>query len=87
MEPLFKVGSKVTIKDIGDDDSYDYPFSFVPKMAEYKNQSFEIVRIERGMGDFSSYKYYDKYDGLCYYLNAPGHWCWSSPMFQETYEL
>lgn len=87
MKPLFKIGSKVTIKDIGNDDPWDYPFSFVFDMQEYKNQIFEIIDIEPSGGGFSSYKYYNKHDGWCYRLNVPGHWSWSSSMFQETYEL
>lgn len=87
MKPLFKVGSKVTIKSIGNDDPRDYPFSFVPEMQNYKNQILEITSVQPGIGDYSSSIYYGKYDGWCYSLNTPGDWCWSSPMFQETYEL
>lgn len=87
MEPLFKVGSKVTIKDIGDDDSRDYPCSFVHEMAIYKNQSFNIISITPAREKYSDSPYYDKFDGFVYSINCPGNWCWSSPMFQETYEL
>ena len=87
MKPLFKVGSKVTIKNIGNDNDYDYPFSFVSRMQIYKNQTFEVVEVRLVNFDFSQCKYYDKYDGYEYRLNAPTHWSWSSPMFQETYEL
>ena len=87
MEPLFKIGTKVTIKNAGDDESWDYPFSFVSQMQAYKNQTFEIIDVSPSDGDYSTSKYYPEYDGWCYRLNIPGHWSWSSPMFQETYEL
>lgn len=87
MKPLFKVGSKVTIKDIGNDDDYDYPFSFVSGMQIYKNETFEVVEVRPCYTNFSSRKYYDKHDGCEYKLNVPDHWSWSSSMFQETYEL
>ena len=87
MKPLFNIGTKVTIKDIGDDESGDYPFAFVKEMQEYKNQTFEIIGVRPSDGDYSTSKYYDEYDGWCYSLNIPGHWSWSSPMFQEAYEL
>lgn len=87
MKPLFKVGQKVTIKDIGDDDEYDYPFSFVYSMQKYKNQVFEIIEIREAVGNFSKFKYYNEFDGFFYKLNSVGGWNWTSPMFQETYEL
>lgn len=87
MKPLFKVGQKVTIKDIGDDRERDYPYSFVDTMQQYKDQTLEIVGIAKSVGDFSKCKYYDEFDGFIYRLNVQGYWNWSSPMFQETYEL
>lgn len=87
MKPLFKVGTKVTIKDIGHDDSSDYPYAFVSGMQKYTYQTFKIIDIETGYDDHSRSKYYNEYDGYCYKLDAPGNWNWSSPMFQETYEL
>ena len=87
MEQLFKIGTKVTIKDVGDDESWDYPFSFVSQMQEYKNQTFEIIGVKHSDCDYSTSKYYPEYDGWRYSLNMPGYWSWSSPMFQETYEL
>lgn len=87
MKPLFKVGQKVTIKDIGDDKEEDYPFSFVYGMQQYKNQVFEIIGINKAYGDFLGFKYHDEFDGFNYKLNCKCNWSWSSPMFQETYEL
>lgn len=87
MKPLFKVGQKVTIKDIGNDQESDYPFSFVPQMQKYKNRVFEITGIREAYRDLSGFKYDDEFDGFNYKLNCEGDWNWSSPMFQETYEL
>lgn len=87
MEPLFKVGNKVTIKDIRNDSPSDYPCSFVREMSKYKNQSFEITDICPAIEKYPDSIYYDKFDGFVYSINCPGNWCWSSPMFQETYEL
>jgi hypothetical protein len=87
MKPLFKVGTKVTIKDIGHDNSSDYPYAFVSGMQKYKNQKFTITRIEKSSISGREFKYYPEFDGHIYYIEATGHWSWSSPMFQETYEL
>ena len=56
-------------------------------MQKYKNQTLEIIDVDPSGDDHSTSKYYDEFDGWCYRLNIPGNWSWSSPMFQETYEL
>lgn len=86
MEPLFKIGQKVTIKDIGNDHDDDYPFGFVSGMQKLKNKAFEITDIHLSHHKFLSSPYYDKFDGYCYYIKQ-SRYSWSSPMFQETYEL
>lgn len=86
MKPLFKVGQKVTIKDIGDDREEDYPYGFVFGMQKLKNQVCIIRRVGPSCNNYLSSPYYKEYDGYVYEIQK-SNYLWSSPMFQETYEL
>lgn len=87
MNPLFKVGQKVTIKNRGKDASKDYPFSFSDSMVKYSGLQMTIDGVMHSR--ISIDRKYSGYHDECQYflLEDGGRWMWSSSMFEETYEL
>lgn len=81
MEPKYKVGDIITVKNKRDGDSYDYMFGFTDIMLDaYGGQSFRINKVTK-IHHCSPRKIPD--DGYCYYLDGPG-FSWASSMFEES---
>ena len=84
MEPLYKEGDKVRVKErIGKDT--DYRFSFVDEMDEpYRGKIVTIVSVEPIITDYSYYYPDDRYK---YQIKEDGQrYNWASSMFEPISE-
>lgn len=88
MDPLFKVGQKITIKyRKKSENPGDYPCSYVNGMTEFAGKVATIKYVNMSVLDYNG-KFSDYYDGYIYrIIEDSGEYWWSSPMFKETYEF
>ena len=89
MGKLFKVGQKVTIKrKMKSEEFVDYPYSYTKDMEQYAGRKAIITRAYLTRVSHANCKFYNLYDQYVYKIDLDGgEYIWSSPMFQETYEL
>lgn len=88
MDPLFKVGQKVTIKyRKKSENPSDYPCSYIRSMTQFAGKVVTIESVRKSSLDYNG-KFNDYYDGYYYrIIEDVGMYAWSSPMFKETYEF
>lgn len=89
MEPLFKIGQKVTVKHRKKSESpADYPCSYVKEMTEYSNKKVTIISYNKLRYSYEECKFKTFCDGFYYNIKEDGgEYVWSSSMFKEAYEL
>lgn len=89
MEPIFKVGDTVRIRDIRKitDTIGPMPFGVISEMCSLTGKEFRIASVNIGNynpGNFSRFK---DCDGCLYRIDGDKlAWSWSSPMFEKVVE-